>query len=417
MIKEIEEKTNYCLNCKVKPCSLKGCPLNNHIPDFIQALKKEAYFEAYKILSETTVLPGVCGRICPHEKQCQGSCVRGIKGDPVSIGELEAYTFDKAHELGYHLSDCYEKSEKKNKKVAIIGGGPAGLTCAAFLAKEGIGVTIYEKYDYLGGLLVFGIPEFRLSKEIVKETVKDILDLGIEVKYHTELGKNLKLEEIENQYDAIFLSIGANVSSKMGVEGEDLKGVYGGNELLEYDLHPDYKGKKVIVTGGGNVAMDCARTINRMGAKEVTVVYRRAEEQMTAEKKEIQDAKNEGVKFAFQNNIVKILGDKKVEKVELIKTKLVQKEGDSRLSPVNIENSNYQVDVDYIIMALGSKPQEYVKDLGLDLNKWGNIQIDDTYRTSNPKIYSGGDLAGMKGTVAWAAKSGREAAKQIIETM
>ncbi len=417
MIKEIEEKTNYCLNCKVKPCSLKGCPLNNHIPDFIQALKKEAYFEAYKILSETTVLPGVCGRICPHEKQCQGSCVRGIKGDPVSIGELEAYTFDKAHELGYHLSDCYEKSEKKNKKVAIIGGGPAGLTCAAFLAKEGIGVTIYEKYDYLGGLLVFGIPEFRLSKEIVKETVKDILDLGIEVKYHTELGKNLKLEEIENQYDAIFLSIGANVSSKMGVEGEDLKGVYGGNELLEYDLHPDYKGKKVIVTGGGNVAMDCARTINRMGAKEVTVVYRRAEEQMPAEKKEIQDAKNEGVKFAFQNNIVKILGDKKVEKVELIKTKLVQKEGDSRLSPVNIENSNYQVDVDYIIMALGSKPQEYVKDLGLDLNKWGNIQIDDTYRTSNPKIYSGGDLAGMKGTVAWAAKSGREAAKQIIETM
>ena len=417
MINEIEEKVNYCLNCKVKPCSLKGCPLNNHIPDFIQALKKEEYFEAYKILSQTTVLPGVCGRICPHQKQCQGSCVRGIKGESVSIGELEAYAFDKAHELGYHLSDCYEKIEKKNTKVAVIGGGPAGLTCAAFLAKEGIQVTIYEKYDYLGGLLMFGIPGFRLSKDIVENTVKDILDLGIEVKYNQELEKDFTLKELENQYDAIFLSIGANVSSKMGVEGEDLEGVYGGNELLEYNLHPDYKGKKVIVTGGGNVAMDCARTINKLGAKEVTVVYRRAEEQMPAERKEILDAKNEGVQFAFQNNIVKILGNKKVEKVELIKTKLVQKEGESRLSPVNIENSNYQVDVDYIVMALGSKPQAYVKDLGLALNKWENIEIDEEYKTSNSKIYAGGDLAGMKGTVAWAAKSGREAAKNIIKNI
>ena len=417
MIKEIEEKVNYCLNCKVKPCSLKGCPLNNHIPDFIQALKKEEYFEAYKILSDTTVLPGVCGRICPHEKQCQGSCVRGIKGEPVSIGELEAYTFDKVHELGYHLSDCYEQNEKKNKKVAVLGGGPAGLTCAAFLAKEGIQVTIYEKYDYLGGLLMFGIPDFRLPKEIVENTIKDILDLGIEVKYNQEIGKDFTLKDIENEYDAIFLSIGANCSSKMGVQGEDLKGVYGGNELLEYNLHPDYKGKKVIVTGGGNVAMDCARTINKLGAKEVTVVYRRAEEQMPAEKKEIADAKAEGVKFAFQNNIVKILGNEKVEKVELIKTKLIQKEGDSRLSPVNIENSNYQVDVDYIVMALGAKPQEYVKDLGLDLNKWGNIQVDEEYKTSHPKVYAGGDLAGIKGTVAWAAKSGREAAENIMKNI
>ena len=416
-MKEIEEKVNYCLNCKMKPCSLKGCPLNNHIPDFIQALKKEEYLEAYKILSETTVLPGVCGRICPHEKQCQGSCVRGIKGEPISIGELEAYTFDKVHKLGYHLSDCYERIEKKDKKVAILGGGPAGLTCAAFLAKEGIQVTIYEKYDYLGGLLMFGIPDFRLPKEIVENTIKDILDLGIEVKFHQELGKDFNLKDIENEYDAIFLGIGANCSAKMGVEGEDIEGVYGGNELLEYNLHPDYKGKKVIVTGGGNVAMDCARTINRLGAQEVTVVYRRAEEQMPAEKKEIQDAKNEGVQFAFQNNIVKIIGNQKVEKVELIKTKLIQKEGDSRLSPVNIENSNYQVDVDYIVMALGSKPQEFVKDLGLELNKWGNIQVNEEYKTSNPKVYAGGDLAGMKGTVAWAAKSGREAAKNMMKNI
>ena len=416
MIKEIEEKANYCLNCKIKPCSQKGCPLNNNIPGFIQDLKQEKYLEAYKILSETTVLPGVCGRICPHEKQCQGSCVRGIKGDPVSIGELEAYVFDKAHELGYNLSNCYEKKAKNSKKVAVIGGGPAGLTCAAFLAKEGINVTIYEKYDYLGGLLMFGIPSFRLPKDIVEKTVKDILDLGIEVKYNKELGKNFELKDIES-YDAIFLSIGANVSSIMGVEGEDLEGVYGGNELLEYNLHPVYNGKKVIVVGGGNVAMDCARTIKRLGAEEVTVVYRRAEEQMPAERKEISEAKNEGIKFAFQNNVVKIIGNEKVKAVELIKTKLVQRDGETRLSPVNIENSNYQVDVDYIIMALGAKPQDYIKNLGLTLNKWGNVTIDSEYKTSNPKIYSGGDLAGIKGTVAWAANSGREAAKSIIKNL
>ena len=260
---------------------------------------------------------------------------------------------------------------------------------------------------------MFGIPNFRLPKEIVEKTVNDILDLGIEVKYSKELGKDFELKDLENQYDAIFLSIGANVSSKMGVEGEELEGVYGGNELLEYNLHPNYKDKKVIVVGGGNVAMDCSRTINKLGAKEVTVVYRRAEEQMPAEKKEIADAKAEGVKFAFQNNIVKILGENKVEKVELIKTQLIKKEGESRLVPVNIENSNYQIDVDYIIMALGSKPQDFVKELGLNLNKWGNIEIDEEYKTSNPKIYSGGDLAGVKGTVAWAANSGREAAKNI----
>ena len=417
MIENLDEKLNYCLNCKVKPCSLKGCPLNNNIPSFIQALKKEDYLSAYKILSETTVLPGVCGRICPHEKQCQGSCVRGIKGEPVSIGDLEAYVFDKTHEKGHSLKECYENKEIKDKNVAVIGGGPAGLTCAAFLAREGVQVTIYEKYDYLGGLLMFGIPEFRLPKKIVGSTVKDILDLGIKVEYNKELGKNLELKDLENKYDAIFLGIGANCSSKMGIDGEDLKGVYGGNELLEYNLHPDYKEKKVIVVGGGNVAMDCARTIKKMGAKEVTIVYRRAEEQMPAEKKEIMEAKKEGIKFEFQNNVVKIIGNDCVEKAELIKTKLVQKENEDRLVPVNIENSNYEIDVDYIVMALGSKPQEYVKKFDLELNKWGNIQIDEEYRTSNKKIFAGGDLAGVKGTVAFAAMSGREAAKSIIKNL
>ncbi len=412
---KLKEKANYCLNCIAKPCSTKGCPLQNKIPEFISQIKEENYIEAYKILSETTVLPGVCGRICPHKKQCQGSCVRGIKGKPVSIGELEAFVFDKAMEQGYSLSKCWANEMKKieptNKRVAIIGGGPAGLTAAAFFAKQGVKVTIYEKYDYLGGILMHGIPEFRLPKEIVRKTVKNILDLGIEVKYKQELGKNLKLQELENEYDAIFLSFGANVSTKMGVEGENLEGVLYGNELLEYNSHPDYTGKVVAVVGGGNVAMDCARTVKKLGAETVKVIYRRAEEQMPAEEKEVEDAKKEGIEFLFQNNIVKIIGQDKVKKVELIKTELIQKKCETRLVPVNIENSNYIIDSDYIIMALGSQPASFVKNLGLKLNKWGNIEINDKYQTSNPKIYSCGDLAGIKQTVAWAAYSGREATR------
>ena len=414
MIENIEEKINYCLNCKIQPCSQKGCPLHNNIPEFIKALKKEDYLEAYKILSRTTVLSGICGKICPHDKQCQGSCVRGIKGEPVSIGKLENFVYEKAKERNYKLLDCYEKKEKKNKKVAIIGGGPSGLTCAAFLAKEGIDVTIYEKYTYLGGLLVFGIPEFRLEKDRVEEVVKQILELGIKVEYEKELGRNLKLEELEKEYDAIFLSIGANKSIKMGIEGEELNGVYGGNELLEYNLHPDYKNKNVAIIGGGNVAIDCARTIKKLGAKKVTIIYRREEEQMPAERKEIEEAKREGIEFVFKNNIVKIVGKKSVEKIELIKTELIKKEGEERLSPINIENSNYTIDMDYVVMALGSSPSEIVSKIGLELNKWGNIKIDEKYRTSKERIYAGGDLAGVKGTVAWAAYSGRETAKNIL---
>ena len=421
-INEIINKANYCLGCKAKPCSTKGCPLNNDIPQFIEYIKQDNYLEAYKTLSNTTVLPGICGRICPHLKQCQGSCVRGIKGNPVSIGELEAFVYDKVKEKGYTLRDSFEDIKEKsntvlNKKVAIIGGGPCGLTAAAYMAKEGIKVTIYERYNYLGGLLMYGIPEFRLSKDIVNKTIKDILDLGIEVRYNKELGKNLSISELEKEYDAIFLSFGGNVSTKMGVEGENLEGVYGGNELLEYNNHPDYKGKIVAVVGGGNVAMDCARTIKRMGAKEVKVIYRRAREQMPAEDKEVEDAINEGISFLYQNNIVKIMGTKKVENVELVKTELKQKEGETRLVPVNIEKSNYIIDVDYVVMALGSKPDNFVSKLGIELDKWGNIKIDENYKTSNDKIYAGGDIAGVKKTVAWAAYSGREAAKKIIQNL
>lgn len=421
-IKEIENQANRCLNCKVKPCSNKGCPLHNDIPSFIQYVKTKNYKEAYKVLSDTTVLPGVCGRICPHTKQCQGSCIRGVKGDPISIGELEAFIFDEVVNNDNALYNCYKEEIECNKsnnikKVAVIGGGPCGLSCAAYLARNGVNVTIYEKYSYLGGLLIHGIPEFRLPKSIVYRTIDNILKLGINVEYNKELGKNLKIEELENQFDAVFLAFGANISVKMGVKGEELEGVFGGNELLEYNLHPDYINKKVIIVGGGNVAMDCARTINKLGAKEVSVVYRRGREQMPAEDKEVQDAINEGVKFLFQNNVVEIKGIDSVKEIELIKTKLVKREGEDREVPVNIENSNYCIDVDYVVMALGSQTAEVVYDLDLVLNKWGNIVIDEQYRTSNSKIFVGGDLAGIKGTVAWAANSGREAAKSIIENI
>lgn len=412
-MEEIKEKANYCLNCPVKPCSNKGCPLNNNIPEFIKAVKEEDIKKAYEILSETTVLESVCGRICPHMKQCEGSCVRGIKGEPVSIGDLEAYVGDVAIKNNYKISEI--NKEKKDKKIAIVGGGPAGITASAFLLKKGFSVTLFEKYNYLGGLLVHGIPEFRLPKNIVKNTIQKVMNLGLEVKYNYELGKNLSLNELEKDYDAIFLAYGANITTKMGVEGEELDGVYGGNQLLEYKNHPDYKGKSVAVIGGGNVAMDCARTIKRLGAENVKIIYRRAEEQMPAETKEIQEAKEEGIEFLFQNNIVKIIGKNKVEKLELIKTELVQKEGETRKVPINIEDSNYVIDIDYVVMALGSMPESFTMDLGLTLNKYGYIYIDENYQTSNKKIFAGGDIAGCKSTVAWAARSGREAANKITQ--
>lgn len=410
---EIQEKSDYCLNCKLKPCSIKGCPLNNNIPEFIKQIKEKEYKKAYEILSETTVLQGICGRICPHKKQCQGSCVRGIKGEPVSIGDLEAFIGDYSIENNLKIKKEIDK-KMLNKKVAIVGGGPSGLTCAAFLARNGVSVTIYERKEFLGGLLVYGIPDFRLSKDIVKNTIDKVIELGIEVKYNKELGKNLTLEELTKEYDYVYLAFGANVSSKMGIEGENLPGVYGGNELLENNSHPDYEGKTVIVNGGGNVAIDVARTVNRKGAKKVIIVYRRAKEQMPAEEKEVKDAENEGIEILFQNNIVKINGNERVESIELIKTKLVQKEGDTRLSPVDIEGSNYKINADYVIMALGSKTDDFVQNLGIELNKRNNIKVNEKFQTSNPKIYAGGDLAGGKGTVAWAAREGRDASQNIL---
>lgn len=409
-MKEIEEIRSYCLNCKNSQCRIKGCPLGNCIPEFIHETDSK---KAYEILCNTTILPAICGRICPHEKQCEGSCIRGIKGEPVSIGAMEAYIGDLSIENNYELS--IEVDERaKDKRVAVIGSGPAGLTCAAFLARRGVKVVIYEKHDKLGGLLTHGIPEFRLPREVVEKTIEKILDLGVETKLNQELGRDFEIEDLAQKYDAVFVAIGANIPAKMNVEGEGLEGVYGGNYLLEYNKHPNYTGKKVAIIGGGNVAMDSARTIKKLGASEVYVIYRRAEEQMPAEKKEIADAKKEGIEFLFQTNIVKILGKEKVEKLECIKTELVKKEGENRLSPVNIEGTNFILDMDYVVMATGSKPENNIIEK-FERNEYGYIKIDENMQTSINKVFAGGDIVGQKATVAWASRSGRDAAEKILK--
>lgn len=409
-MKKIEEIRSYCLNCKNSQCKIKGCPLDNCIPEFIHETDSK---KAYEILCNTTVLPAICGRICPHEKQCEGSCIRGIKGEPVSIGAMEAYIGDLSIENNYELSIEVDESAK-DKRVAVIGSGPAGLTCAAFLARRGVKVTIYEKHDKLGGLLTHGIPEFRLPREVVEKTIEKILNLGVETKLNQELGRDFEIEDLAKKYDAVFVAIGANIPAKMNVEGEGLEGVYGGNYLLEYNKHPNYTGKKVAIIGGGNVAMDSARTIKKLGASEVYVIYRRAEEQMPAEKKEIADAKKEGIEFLFQTNIVKILGKEKVEKLECIKTELVKKEGENRLSPVNIEGSNFILNMDYVVMATGSKPENNIIEK-FERNEYGYIKIDENMQTSISKVFAGGDIVGQKATVAWASRSGRDAAEKILK--
>lgn len=411
----IKQKAEYCLNCKNPQCRT-GCPLGNNIPAFIQKVKEDNLEEAYKILCETTAIPAICGRICPHQKQCQGKCIRGIKSEPVSIGEIEAYVGDWALNNTNSLLNCCKDIQEKNKKVAVIGGGPSGLTAAVFLRKNGYKVTIYEKQKDLGGILKRGIPEFRLSNEIVEKTIEQILALGINVQCEKELGRNLELANLEKEYDAIYLSIGANIPRKMAIEGEELEGVYGGNSLLENQNHPDYTNKKVAIIGGGNVAMDCARTIKRMGAEQVVIIYRRSEAEMPAESKEISDAKKEGVEFLFLNNIVKILGTNKVEKIECIKTELVQKEGETRKSPVNIENSNYILNMDYVVMAVGGEvDKDLIEKCNISTTTKKYVQVNENNQTSDEKVFAGGDVVGQNSTVAWAASDGKNVASKIIK--
>ena len=406
-LEEIKKQAEYCLNCKNKPCQL-GCPLNNNIPDFIKHIKDEKYEEAFRVLSDTTIFESICGRICPQKSQCEGSCVRGIKGESVHIGELENVVGDYAIE---NINTEVIESKDDSKRIAIIGSGPAGLAASYYLSSRGFKVDIYEKHSELGGLLRHGIPEFRLEKQILDKWLnKYILNENVTAFTNVELGKDIFLEELKENYDSIVIAIGANVSSKMNIPGENKKFVLGGNELLEYKNMPDFKDKKVVVIGGGNVAMDISRTIKRFGAENVTVVYRRSEKQMPAERKEIEEAKKEGVEFLFQTNMIKVLDGK----IECLKTELIKKEGEKREYPVDIENSNFFIDIDYVILAVGSNVDRKVIDkLSLNTNKWGNIEVDENYKTSNEKIYAIGDVAGVKQTVAWAVRSGFDCAKQI----
>ena len=409
MNKEIEilNEANLCIHCLAKPCQ-EGCPLNNDTEGFIDLIREKKYKDAYDLLLETTVLPSVCGRVCPHENQCQGKCVKKIASRSVKIGMLEAFIGDQAIKNNWPIKS---NIVDKDKNVAVVGGGPSGLSCAAFLRKKGYKVTIFEKYNSLGGLLSYGIPDFRLDKNILKQTINNILNMGIEVKYNKCLGIDFTLDDLKNNYDAIFLGIGTNISKKLNISGENLNGVYGGNELLEHKNYPYFTNKKVVIYGCGNVAMDLSRTIIRMNASEVYVIYRRDENNAPALKSEIENAKSEGVKFIFLSSIVAIKGTDKVESIELIKNELVN-DGDN-VGIKSIINSNYEINCDYVIKAIGSMPNlNLVNSLNLDLLDNGKIKINN-FQTSDEKVFAGGDVAGIKSTVAFAARSGIDAAERI----
>ncbi len=408
---EIENMKEYCLNCKNKPCQT-GCPLSNDVPNFINANSME---DAIEILYNTTILSSICGRICPHGKQCQGKCTRNLTNKkPVSIGEVEAAIGDYA--LENNIPIPMEIDEKLiNKKVAVVGGGPSGLVCSSFLARKGIKVTIYDKHEKLGGLLRYGIPDFRLPKEIVDKTIEKIVEQGIEVRTNQELNKDFTITELSDKYDAVVLAIGANIHSKAHIENEGSSNVYGANEMLESGNYPDFKGKKVAVLGGGNVAMDAARTIIRKNAKEVYIIYRRSEEQMPAEKEEIALAKEDGIKFLFLNNIISV----EKERIKCIRTKLVEKEGESRPVPINIEGSEYDIPMDIVVLATGSQTDKNALE-NIELDDRGYIKIDENRKAiltngSKSNIFAAGDVSGDKATVAFAARGGKDAAEEIIK--
>lgn len=421
------EEASRCLNCKNKPC-VSGCPVNVRIPEFVAKVAEGKFEEAYEIITSTNSLPAISGRVCPQENQCEGKCVRGIKGESVSIGRLERFCAD------YHMKHSDAKAVKpqsNGKKVAVVGAGPSGLTCAGDLAKKGYEVTVFEAFHTAGGVLVYGIPEFRLPKAIVKKEVENLQDLGVEVKTNMVIGRVLSVDELfEMGYKAIFIGSGAGLPSFMGIEGEDLIGVYSANEYLtrtnlmkayldDYDT-PIIKSKSVAVVGGGNVAMDAARCAKRLGAENVYIVYRRGMEEMPARKEEVHHAMEEGIIFKNLNNPVKILGDEngRVRAMECIEMELGEPDTSGRRKPIAKEGSNFELPVDTVIMSIGTSPNPLIRSTtpGLDTNKRGCLVVnEDTMQTTREGVYAGGDAVTGAATVILAMGAGKQAAQSIDE--
>jgi glutamate synthase (NADPH/NADH) small chain len=420
------EEANRCLSCKTRPC-VAGCPVNIKIPEFISLIAEGKFKEAYLKIKETNSLPAICGRVCPQETQCELLCVRGKKGEPVAIGRLERFAADwyMSHE------EPEEHEIKKNgRKVAVVGSGPAGLTCSGDLAKMGFDVTIFEAFHTPGGVLMYGIPEFRLPKELVQKEIDNVRKLGVEIKTNMVIGKSITVDELmEEGYEAIFIGSGAGLPSFMGIPGENLNGVYSANEfltrinLMKAYLYPQVDtpikaGKNVAVVGGGNVAMDAARCAKRLGAENVYIVYRRSEAEMPARVEEVHHAKEESIIFKLLTNPKRILGteDGWVKGMECIEMKLGEPDASGRRRPVAIEGSEHVLDVDTVIIAIGQSPNPLIKSTTPDLktHDWGGIIIDEeTGATSKPGVYAGGDAVTGAATVILAMGAGKKAASAI----
>ena len=425
---EAMEEAARCINCKNAQC-IKGCPVAINIPGFIEQVKNGNVEEAYKVIAESSALPAVCGRVCPQESQCEGKCIRGIKGEPVSIGKLERFVADSAREAGIVPEGA---KEKKGKKVAVIGSGPAGLTCAGDLAKMGYDVTIFEALHEAGGVLVYGIPEFRLPKEdVVKKEIENVKALGVEIETNVVVGKSVTIDDLMEKegFSAVFIGSGAGLPKFMGIPGEQANGVFSANEYLtrsnlmkafdENSNTPIMRGKKVAVVGGGNVAMDAARTALRLGA-EVHIVYRRSEEELPARVEEVHHAKEEGIIFDLLTNPVEILEDENnwVCGIKCVRMELGEPDESGRRRPVEKPDSEFVMEVDTVIMSLGTSPNPLISSTteGLEVNKWKCIVADEEHgKTTKEGVYAGGDAVTGAATVILAMGAGKAGAKGIDE--
>ncbi|WP_295703691.1 NADPH-dependent glutamate synthase [uncultured Dysosmobacter sp.] len=422
------DEATRCLNCKNKPC-MQGCPVMVHIPDFIAEVAKGDFEAAYQIIAATSALPAVCGRVCPQESQCEKHCVRGIKGEPVGIGRLERFVADWHRE---HNTAAAEKPASNGHRVAVVGSGPSGLTCAGDLARKGYDVTVFEALHLAGGVLVYGIPEFRLPKAIVQKEVDGLKALGVTIATDTVVGRTITVDELmeEQGFEAVFIGSGAGLPMFMNIPGVNYKGVLSANEFLtRINLMKAYKPdsdtplvhpKKVAVVGGGNVAMDAARCAKRLGA-EVYVVYRRGMEELPARKEEVEHAEEEGIIFKTLNNPVEILADENdnVNKIRCIKMELGEPDASGRRRPIEVPGSEFELDVDCVIMALGTSPNPLIKSTtkGLEINKKGGIVVNEDGLTSREHVYAGGDAVTGAATVILAMGAGKTAAKAIDEAL